>query len=273
MKKIVFLFIPLIVALGIFLVFTFFFNRVSGKGALQVTTTPKSKVFLNGNQVGVTPLCLCEANQMVNVGEYTLKVVPEMGNLDPFEEKITISKSILTVVDRVFGPGATSEGSVITLSPLDADAVEVLVLSLPDKANVFMDSSAVGFTPLLLKNITASDHEIKLTKEGFRDKIIRIRTVSGYKLSATVYLGVGANTPTPSPSSSPSATPKPAQVTILQTPTGFLRVRAEASIGAAEVGRVNPGETYELVSEQGEWYSIRLSNGTVGWISSQYAQK
>jgi uncharacterized protein YgiM (DUF1202 family) len=58
----------------------------------------------------------------------------------------------------------------------------------------------------------------------------------------------------------------------LQTPTGFLRVRDQASLGGAEIGQVKPGETYTLLDEQSGWYKIKFNNKE-GWISSQYAQK
>jgi uncharacterized protein YgiM (DUF1202 family) len=63
-------------------------------------------------------------------------------------------------------------------------------------------------------------------------------------------------------------------VLILQTPTGFLRVRDQASLNGAEIGQIKPGETYQLLDDKTTgWYQIQLTNGKTGWISSQYAQK
>jgi N-acetylmuramoyl-L-alanine amidase len=64
-----------------------------------------------------------------------------------------------------------------------------------------------------------------------------------------------------------------AKVLILQTPTGFLRVRDQASLNGTEMGQVKPGETYQLLDERTDWFQIKLTNGQSGWISSQYAQK
>ena len=158
------------------------------------------------------------------------------GNLEPFEEKITIAPSVLTVVDRTFGPGSSSQGSVISLTPIsDKKDAQVLVVSFPDKSQVFLDSNPSGASPLLLKGLTVSDHEIKITKDGYKDKILKIRTVSGYKLEALVFLGVNLATATSSaiPSPSPSIISTPAatlKILILDTPTGFLRVRADSSL-------------------------------------------
>jgi hypothetical protein len=255
--------------------------RGSDKGALQVTALPQSKVYLDGKYIGQTPLCRCNSKDMIRVGNYTIKLVPSTGGFSEFQEKITISKSILTVVDRKFGFGAGSEGSIITLEKIkQGNTRELLVTSIPDKAEVLLDSASSGFTPLLLHNITDSDHELVLKKSGYVDKKVRIRTPSGYKLTTSVYLGIDQEgiviSPTPTtPSASPSATPTPVgkRVTILQTPTGFLRVRAESTLNSAEVGRVIPGDSFAIVSEISGWYQITLKDGTLGWISSQYVKK
>ena len=62
------------------------------------------------------------------------------------------------------------------------------------------------------------------------------------------------------------------QVVISATPVGFLRVRSEPNLGGSEVGRVNPGDVFELLEESEGWYKIKLEDGE-GWISGQYAQK
>src|SRR3989338_5750686 len=71
--------------------------------------------------------------------------------------------------------------------------------------------------------------------------------------------------PTSTSNGDTEETPPPAvtfqQGLILDTPTGFLNVRA--------------GEVYDLVSENtanGGWYQIKLADGTVGWVTDQYAR-
>lgn len=62
-------------------------------------------------------------------------------------------------------------------------------------------------------------------------------------------------------------------VVILNTPTGWLNVRTGPGTGYDQIGRVNPGEEYELVSENEDqtWYEIQLDGGT-GWVIKTYAQ-
>ncbi|HLD01399.1 MAG TPA: PEGA domain-containing protein [Patescibacteria group bacterium] len=277
-KKVLFAVIPaLILSVILFLSAQFILGKRNEKGALQVTSAPDSKVYLNDQLIGQTPLCKCEVKDMLPTGEYMIRLVPITGEDAAFQEKITITKSVLTVVDRKFATGASSEGSVITLTPLkDKNTIELTVLSLPDKASVTLDTDKSGFTPFVIKDITESDHTLRLKKDGYIEKVVRIRTPKGYKLTAIVYLGIdiGSITPTPTASDSASITPVPTNtVTILQTPTGFLRVRADSSIAAAEITRVSPGEEYEVISEIEGWYEIKVDEQVSGWISAQYAEK
>lgn len=279
MKKLLFIFVPILLAFIIFIIIFILVNQSSSKGALQVTSLPTTKVYLDGKFIGQSPLCKCEANDMLRIGAHTVRLVPIEGNFDAFEEKITISPSVLTVVDRTFGQGASSQGSVISLSALsDKKESEIVVVSFPDKAQVFLDNSPVGVSPFFTKGLTTSDHELKLTKAGYKDKTLRIRTVPGYKLETLIYLAVNLNAATASaiPSSSPSSTQPAIQsvkILILDTPTGFLRVRDSASLSGKEIAQVKPGEKYDFLSEQTGWFEIKLNDGKTGFISSQYSQK
>jgi uncharacterized protein YgiM (DUF1202 family) len=76
-----------------------------------------------------------------------------------------------------------------------------------------------------------------------------------------------------SPSGSITPTPTEAKIIILQTPTGFLRVRSKPSTSETEVGRVTPGQTFTIIAEQDGWFEITLADKTDGWVSSDYAEK
>jgi len=277
MKKVFFIIAPFVIVVLIFSAVIFFLSQNKGKGALQITSVPAARVYLNGRSLGQTPLCECDLKDMIVAGDYTVKLVPIQGDWQPFEQRVTISPKVLTVVDRSFGPQGLGSGSIISLSPIsDKKDAQISTISFPDTTEVFLDNDLQGQTPVLLKNITESDHELKLTKEGYKDKIIRIRTVLGYRLDSLIFLGIDPNAATASATqiSSPSAAILPvAKVLILQTPTGFLRVRDQASLNGAEIGQVKPGETYTLLDEQTGWYKMQLTNGKTGWVSSQYAQK
>lgn len=255
-------------------------NQSSQKGALQVTADPQSTVYLNNKIIGKTPLCKCDAGNLLPVGDYTIRLVPKDQSLGEFQEQITITEAVLTVVDRKFANDSLSEGSVISLSPLaDANKTALLVVSIPQGAEVSLDNNNIGQTPLLYNNPTASDHVIEVTKDGYNEKTIKINTPMGYKLTLQAYLSTNPDEAFENAGASPtpilSGTPAPSSsqiATILNTPTGFLRVRENPSAGSAEIGEVYPGETHPVVGSQSGWLEIQLNNGTVGWISNEYAQ-
>lgn len=254
----------------------YFLDKKSGKGALQITSVPKSKVYLDGKLAGTTKYCACDAASMISSGEHLVKLVPEEGNFKPFEEKVTISKSTLAAVDWTFGKDKESDGAIIGLASLnDKQDTEIMVVSLPDKANVFLDGNPVGITPLLLKQISESDHELRITSDGYKDKSLKVRTTMGFKLTARIYLGVNTDLSLPqtTPSAASLTATSSATILILNTPTGFLRVRESDSVDSAEIDRVKPGESYELISEKEGWFEIKVADGKTGWVSSSYAVK
>lgn len=276
MKRVLFIIIPsFLLALLLFLGIQFINKTRSVKGALQVTSVPESKVYLNNKYLGQTPLCKCEAADMIQTGDYTIRLVPVDTSLQEFQEKISISEAVLTVVDRKFAKDSLSEGYVISLTPLpNKKKIGLVVVSFPQGAGVWLDNNSIGTTPMNFDNATESDHVLKIRKNGYKEKTVRIRTPLGYKLTVAVYLSTDTTpqpTPTPAqPTSTPTGQPS---VVILNTPTGFLRVRDSASTAGTEISRVAPGETYPLLGEQDDWFQIKLKDGKIGWISSQYAQK
>jgi len=274
MKRLLFYITPFLGVLIIFAGVVLFLNQNSGKGALQVTSAPASQVYLNGQMIGTTPLCKCDPKDVIPIGNYRIRLIPKEGNSKPYDEQISINKSTLTVVDRTFGEN--SSGSVITLMPLsNKKETELMVISFPDKTNVFLDNNQKGVAPILLKDVIESDHELKLTKEGYLDKTLRIRTTLGFRLRSIVFLSVSPNVGSSSAQFSLPIlqAPKVEKVTVLDTPTGFLRVREDNSIASSEIGKVNPGDSLELVSEKDGWFQIKMKDGKTGWVSNQYAKK
>jgi hypothetical protein len=281
MKKFFFLLVPsFILAVIIFLLLKTFILKNTAKGALQITATPKAKVYLDGTLLGETPLCKCESKDMLKVGEHTVRLVPADTKFSPYEEKVSIESAVLTVMDRRFGEAGLSEGSTISLKKIaDAEKVHLTVLSYPETADVMVNDKDIGMTPTKMDNITEDDYSITVSKEGYKEKTVRVHTPKGYQLEAFVQLApvdaIPVLTPTPVASVSPmlTVTPTEKKVTILETPNGFLRVRSEGSITAHEIGRVKTGESFTVLDEKNGWYQIQLPDGTKGWISSQFAEE
>lgn len=263
-------------------------NRNQGPANLKITSSPTTTVFLDTQHLGKTPY-----EGEVKAGEYTLKLIPEGGTTAPsWQTKINLLPGVLTFINHDFGDQElTSAGEILTLEKISGKAAQIAVLSTPDGAQVNLDGTSAGTTPLVLPNVEAGDHEISISAAGFLSRAVKVMTTPGFKLVASFQLALSTATPSaspsPGPSGSPTATPKTTPkpsgtpgtelprpyVKILDTPTGWLRVRVEPLISATEAAKVNPGETYPLLGEQSGWYKIKYQGTSEGWIAGQYAEK
>lgn len=269
----------LIILIGLFLIYKFLIlTRSQEKGALQVNSNIKAQILLNGQYLGEAPLCKCNASDVLPVGEYDLKVVPQDKTVDEYNVRIKILPNVLTAVDRTFLPGSFASAYTIYLEEQNSDQAELFVSSLPDGAMVSIDSNPSGVTPLTEKTLPPSEHEIEIQKQGFAKKTIRVRTVPGYTLVVNAVLGVESgeeeilsqteeNTITPTPTLGLEKTAE-----ILSTPTGFLRVREDAGTSFKEVTQVKPGEKYTVIEEKDSWVKIQVTTTLSGWVSSQFVR-
>jgi len=258
--------------------------------ALQINTTPIANVFIDGKLTGKTPY----QSSDLKAGEISLKLIPESATapLASWEGKVKLSNGVLTLIERDFATSeAGSSGQVLTLERLkDKKAASFSLISDPDGALVHLDGEAKGFTPLTVEKIGEGDHQIVISKEGFVEKSIKAKAVTGFKLIVNAKLAQElyevpvaslSGTPTPTVADKKQITPTPSdksqpasgEVLIKETPTGWLRVRSGPSTTSTEVAKVNPGEKYPLLEEKSGWYKIEYEEEKTGWISGQYASK
>jgi len=234
--------------------------------ALEVNTLPKSRVFLDGKELGETPF----KNEKFLPGEYTLSLLPEgTASFSSWERKISLNPRLLTYINYIFGPTEReSAGEILTLEKIDKGKGEIIFLSDPDGASFSLDGEDQGTTPKVLSGFENGEHQIGFSFPGYHKRSFTIKTWASHKLLVNVKLaGIVEEIP---PQASMSAVSK---VKILETPTGWLRVRVDPSLSASETAKVKPGEEYLLVEEQGEWFKIQYEEGKAGWVTVEYAQK
>ncbi len=295
-RKVIFLLLIVGLFSGILLLVRVVRGGAPKYGVLKITSNPAATVFLDNKNIGRTPF-----EDKVLVGEYTLKLIPEttVQTLIPWQGKIRVSTNLLTYINRDLSDSELSAaGELLWLEKISSSLSELSVSTVPDGGNVILDEQVKGVSPLSITGISAGDHTLTITSPGFFSRTLKIKNTGGYKLNAAVQLGLapGGLTPTPEPAitdipdetptpssiltptpsksatSSAAKIPKKPYVTIGDTPTGFLRVRAEPQTSADEIGRVNPGEKYSLLASESGWYKIQF-NDKEGWISGQYATK
>lgn len=269
-----------LISVGLLLVATLFligFLKPKPAG-LRVDTSPGSSIYINGVLVGKTPFQGTEV-----AGEIFLKLVPDSGgnqNLLPFETKITLVSGIQTVVAREFGTTEDlSSGAIISFDKANANETSIVVISTPDNAQVSIDGTPRGFAPYKTSTISPAEHQVSVKAPGYNDRVITIKTLQGYKLTLFAKLSKNSLSVTqPSPSPTPMLQNF---VLVLDTPTGYLRVRTEPATNGEEIAQVKPGEKYLYLDTDtaSGWYKIQyeapkpgLPNGITGWISNQYSK-
>jgi hypothetical protein len=261
-----------------------FFDIMNKKeGRLRVVSNQDAVFFLDNVMKGKTPF-----ENTVKEGTYMLKVIPEQTSTHSavtWEKKVTVSVDTLTFVDvRLENTDIGSSAEVYWLSPRNGFGTKpagLMVESEPAGALVYLDNDEKGISPITIDAVAEGSHELTLFMPGFVRKTKKINVPPRSYLHAFMKLPVDPNqAPKYSPTdqivvaTAAADLKQPANtVRILDTPTGWLRVREEPNLGASESGRVNPGQVFEYISEEAGWFQIRLSKDVVGWISSQFAQK
>ncbi len=254
-----------------------FLAKVLNKsGTLRIESTPTTNVFLDNNLLGQTPLQIS-----LKEGVYTIKLVPESAEISviSFTTKIRVFKDITTYVNReLTASDLTSSGEILTLekSSRGGNYGQILVNSQPSGVFVSLDGEDRGVAPLFMDNVNPGEHELGLRGEGLVPRSIKVNVVAGYKLLADFKLAIDEEYKAKKAAEKKSKEEKQESETfleILDTPTGWLRVRVSPSLEASEAAKVNPGETYRYFSQEEGWYEIEYKEGERGWVSGDYIRK
>lgn len=263
-------------------------GRAAKQGELRVESIPGASVFLDNKHMGRTPY-----RDKVQVGQYTIKIVPESGAAQAasWQGTISVGPTLLTYVNANLSESELASAvDVLWLEKISSKNVELSVTTNPDGATVLVDDQTKGVTPLSTTDMPTGDHLLTVTSPGFLNRTLKIKATSGYRIIANIKLALSAGgtpiasaSPTPTgqpvtratPAVTPSASADPVKpfVIIKDTPTGYLRVRMEPTTSASEAARVNPGEKYHIEEVQSGWYKIKYDTTNTGWISGQYAEK
>ncbi|MEK7188608.1 MAG: PEGA domain-containing protein [Patescibacteria group bacterium] len=249
------------------------------KAAIFIDSTPSSLVFINGEQIGRTPY-----QGSHNPGEITLKLVPDalQEPLSPYETKVGLTSGIKTIVRRYFGSSEDiNSGEIISFEKTGLADASLSVVSNPDAAQVSLDGQVRGFTPIKISPVSPGKHELRLDATNYEGRSFPVGTQDGYLLTAAVKL---ASSPKQEPSPVPEVLSESkivGKIEISDTPTGFLRVRESPFVSSIEVGKVKPGEIFEILEEDEKsgWFKIEFlpaqtgEKGKEGWVSNQYATK
>lgn len=293
-KKLLFL-LGLVFIFLIYLAIDFvFLSRRTQEGRIEIVSSPTANVIINDKAVGRTPY-----TSSLIAGDYVVKLVPDEDGASEsasWNGKVNIYHNTRTYISREIGSNqVTSSGVVLTAvkmesEPTKKDTGEIEIRTKPDGGIVFLDDEEQGISPLVLSEVEQGEHELSVFSPGFFRRSQKIKVQDGYRVIAEYSLAIDpthkkvvkekkdptatqAATLTGKPELTPTQqTSTLKQIEILQTDTGWLRVRSEPSVSASESARVNPGTTFGVIEEKSGWYKIEYAIGAQGWISSQYTR-
>ncbi|MCX6765469.1 MAG: SH3 domain-containing protein [Candidatus Moranbacteria bacterium] len=83
---------------------------------------------------------------------------------------------------------------------------------------------------------------------------------------------VGGATTENNSGETPSVKAKENELTIKDTPTGWLNVREQPSASGALVAKIYPGEKYIYLESENGWYKIILKDKKEGWVIGEYVK-
>lgn len=268
-----------VIAITFFLVGVFK-PKVAG---IYIETNPASAVYIDGEHIGRSPLRTTKPPK-----EVIVKLIPDSFQkpLAPYETQMNLVAGVETVVKRDFGDlDETSAGEIVSFERV-GNETSMVIVTTPDSAQVVIDGQIRTFAPYKTSSILPGEHTISISAEGFTQRTIKVKTHEGLKLTAVVQLAkIGQieaiQEEVVEEKVQGDVEKKKDMVEILSTPTGFLRVRSQPSSLGPEVGRVEPGQKFDLleIDEKTGWFKIIYlptqadEDEKSGWISNQYAKK
>ncbi len=152
--------------------------EASQAGRVLVRSSPAgAQVTIDGRARGVTPLAVRD----LAYGTYTVKVA--RAGYRPETRRVTVSgrrpAASLTIDLRREATPAATTGEFVGSIYID---------SRPRGARVLVDSRPVGTTPLLLSELRAGSHVVRIEQEGYRPWSSSVRVVAGERGRVTASL-------------------------------------------------------------------------------------
>lgn len=283
MKKKVYLFLILLILFILFLLIKgVFLNASNQYGVLKVISSPAASIFINNINIGKTPY-----EDKIKVGEYILKLIPEgeATQAASWQGKINIYKNTKTYVNQELGiSDYTSAGEIFSTFPIKERSYKkntgiIEIETEPVGAIVYLDNEEKGTSPLILENVPIGSHEVSIYLPGFFRRTQKINIDEGYQVKGRFKLAIDQTSEfykkQPSQENdeaTESAKTKKSYLIVKENELGFLRVREKPTIYSSEAARLKPGDKFEVLDKDKEWYKIEYEKDKTGWVSSLYVE-
>ena len=158
------------------------------RGRLQVSSTPNgARVEVNGRDRGRTPLTLGD----LPLGGHT--IVVSRSGYRPERRRVTLtrnraSQSVRVPLRASVVPPAAGGQTAPERAETEGFFGTIVVESRPTPARVFIDGREAGRTPLVVPNVRAGSHVVRIELDGHRTWTSAVRVVAGERRRVTASL-------------------------------------------------------------------------------------
>lgn len=241
-------------------------NQTSG---LRIEAETKMRVKIDGQNVGETDF----VKDKIKSGKHQINLETMEGK-KVWEKQIELRTGVQTIIRR-----NEESGWILGLKPISTRLVELMIISWPDHVVVKVDDYPKGFSPLRLDGLEEGEHKLSFIAAGYQPMEMMVNLKIGHRAEVEVELEkvkldfeVGDAQETSEATKSAEVIMGP-WVIIGETPTGWLRIRAEAKIASEELGKIDEGEKLRYLEETSEdgWLKVETEWGE-GWVSGRYAE-
>lgn len=157
-------------------------------GSIEVTSTPAgASVFLDGNYMGATPSGDYLDLTSITVGSHTLLL--QLSGYSVYSQTITVTSGGIATVNAQLTPSGQPASGTGAIS----------ISSQPAGAEMYLDDTFRGITPLTLSGVSAGSHTVLLTMSGYVDSTMSVNVAAGQLTPVAMSLAQTSETPTKSP--------------------------------------------------------------------------
>jgi len=182
-----FLILLALVCLATAVVVVFFdpLKRHNRAGLRVETPRGVTQIFLNEQYLGLSPLL----KEDLQAGDYLLKIIPQDNEESKFTIPIHLERGTLAVA--IFNAGNSikqSSSTIFELFAQDSSLSSVSFESYPENALLSFNGSRSDFTPLVIEDLTATEHHFTVNLPSYEAQDHSFYTLQGYQTKVTINL-------------------------------------------------------------------------------------
>jgi hypothetical protein len=260
----------------------FWIEKSNSQTVLSITSEPgNAGIFIDNSEIGKTPF----SSSTLTPGEYDLRI--EQAGYESQSARIKIVKGHnLNIAVKLFPIPVPAKVNMMEGSDSLYEVISANNLVISDTQNwakavaYWNVTRGVNLAGLGVNKEPVFDYYIDYKGDLYTRSGDAIMSPAGYEelteAKKGAYLG---RTSDPAGLTTQATTtyetfraniPGGKKAKVIETGTGWLRVRDVAGLNGVEVARVDVGGEYSVLEEQTEWIKIQVSETVQGWVSKTF---